>query len=278
MMKKKVAKHTSAYFVIAALLLLIPMYVVSSAREKEEKTQVDILFLGDSLIGQYRDETSVPYLVGQALGKTTFNGAFGGSTMTWYPNEESDYYQRYGLNFPALVQAICSGDFSVQKSLRVHDIGTEDFYDVIMRMESIDYDTLDILVLEYGTNDYFSGASIRGEESVASFTDSFAMGIEALQKRFPNLRIVVASPTFNWHYAAHLNSEQVEFGGGYLSGYNDALIELCNEYSVEYISLYELYDHGLDIFESHLYTEDGVHPNEYGRQLIAGEMARYLAR
>lgn len=277
-MKKCVAVRTIIYFVIAALLLAVPMCVWFVKENKAEKTQVDILFLGDSLIGQYRDETSVPYLVGQALGKTTINGAFGGSTMTWYPDENSDYYQRYGLNFPALVQAICTDDFGVQKSLHMNDIGTEDFQDVIMYMESIAYDELEILVLEYGTNDYFSGTLIDGDENIECFAGSFARGIEALQEHFPNLRIVVVSPTFNWHYAAHMNCEQVEFGGGYLSDYNNALIELCDKYALEYISLYELYNHEFDIFECRLYTEDGVHPNEYGRQLIANEIVKYLAQ
>jgi len=278
LMKKKVAKHTIAYFVIAALLLLIPMYAVSSAKEKEEKTQVDILFLGDSLIGQYRDETSVSYLVGQALGRTTFNGAFGGSTMTWYPDKNSDYYQRYGLNFPALARAICTGDFGVQKSLEVREIGAEDFDEVINQLEKIDYDKLKILILEYGTNDYFSGALIEGKGELSCFEESFESGIKMLQERYPTLRIVVASPTFNWHYVANLSCEQIEFGGGYLSAYVECLKELCIENEIEYINLYDLYDHSFDIYESNLYTEDGIHPNVYGRQLIAEAVAEYFAQ
>ena len=148
MMKKKVAKHTIAYFVIAALLLLIPMYVVSSAREKEEKTQVDILFLGDSLIGQYRDETSVPYLVGEALGKTTFNGAFGGSTMTWFPDENSDYFYSYSLNFPALVNSMVESDFRVQQGTAFRTMGSEDFSGVIDEFKSVDCTKLDMIILE----------------------------------------------------------------------------------------------------------------------------------
>lgn len=278
MCEKNVRMRTIVYFVIAALILGISMGAFLLREHEKEKMQVDILFLGDSLIGQYRDETSIPYLVGQALGKTTFNGAFGGSTMTWYPSEESDYYHRYGLNFPALVQAICTGDFGVQKSLRVREVGTEDFQEVIQTLETIDYDALDVLVLEYGTNDYFSGALIQGEKRTDNFAGSFTMGVEALRERFPNLRIVVAGPTFNWHYVADLSCEEIEFGGGYLSGYVETLENLCAKLQIEYIDLFELYDHSLNIYEANRYTEDGIHPNEYGRQLIADEIVKYLTQ
>ena len=146
-MKKSVAVRSITYFMMAALLLVVPMFVLLAKEKKTEKMQVDILFLGDSLIGQYRDETSIPYLVGQALGKTTFNGAFGGSTMTWYPSDASDHYQRYGLNFPALVYSICTQEFGVQKALEIREVATEDFEDVITGLESIDYEKLEILIL-----------------------------------------------------------------------------------------------------------------------------------
>lgn len=276
MMKKKVAKHTIAYFVIAALLLLIPMYVVFSTREKEEKTQVDILFLGDSLIGQYRDETSVPYLVGEALGKTSFNGAFGGSTMTWYPDDESDYYQRYGLNFPALVQALVTNDFAVQKSVSIHEPGTEDFLSVIENMSNIDFKTVEVVVVEYGTNDYFAGAKIESGLKERTFKGSFSIGISNLKEKYPHLRIVVVGPTYSWYYLTEQSCEEIEFGGGYLSAYVECLKELCAENGIEYINLFDLYNHSFSIYESNLYTEDGIHPNTYGRQLIADEIVEYL--
>ena len=277
MMKKKVAKHTIAYFVIAALLLLIPMYVVSFAREKEEKTQVDILFLGDSLIGQYRDETSVPYLVGQALGKTAFNGAFGGSTMTWYTNDESDYYQRYGLNFPALVRAITTSDFSSQRALNVNESGTEDFESVIGDLQNIDYDKLDMILLEYGTNDYFAGTKVvGGEGDYFSFEASFREGIERLQECLPACRIIIVGPTFCWNYSTEMNCEEVSYGGAYLSDYVDMLETLSDVYQIEFIDLYDLYDHSFNIYQSNRYTEDGIHPNVYGRQLIVDEIVEYL--
>lgn len=271
-----VAKRTIAYFVIAALLLLVPMCVISFMNEKEEKTQVDILFLGDSLIGQYRDETSIPYLVGQALGKTTFNGAFGGSTMTWYPNYESDYYQRSGLNFPALVQAMVTDDFGVQKSVSINEPGTEDFPTVIENMSNIDFGTVETIIIEYGTNDYFSGANIECGSEERTFKGSFSIGISNLKEQYPHLRVVVIGPTYNWYYMTEQSCEEIEFGGGYLSVYVRTLEELCEEYQVEFVDLYDLYDQELNIYEGAIYVTDGIHPNEYGRKLIANAIVDYL--
>ena len=276
-MKKNVATRTIVYFAIAALLLMIPMCIISFAEKAEDKTQVDILFLGDSLIGQYRDETSVPYLVGEALGKTTFNGAFGGSTMTWYPGKNSDYFSSYGMNFPVLVSSIVESDFRVQKSIEFRTMGSEDFSQVLTELENIDFSQLEMIVLEYGTNDYFSGTAVNGEAGdYGSFEGSFCTGIEQIRDAMPDCRILVVGPTFNWYFATEDTCEDIEFGGGYLLSYVEKLQRLCQEYQIEFLDLYDLYEHYPLIIESWEYTEDGIHPNENGRQMIADAIVNYL--
>lgn len=270
---KKSVVRIIAYCITAFLLVGIPFGYLLKA--DKESVQVDILFLGDSLIGRCRDESSVPYLVGQALGKSTFNGAFGGTTMTWYPNEKSDYYQKYGLNFPALANALSTGDFGVQKSLESYEPATEDFPQVIDTLARLDVEHLEIVVLEYGTNDFFAEIAIEGEVAERTLGGSFEMGISTLKERFPHLRIVMVGPTYNWHYQTVDDSEALKFTGEKLKFYSEAIGNLCEEYQVEYIDLYDLYDHTDNM---HVYTEDSVHPNSYGRELIAKQIAGYLSK
>lgn len=245
----------------------------------EEKLQVDILFLGDSLIAQCRDETSVPALVGEALDLTTANGAFGGTTLCGQNRSQQDAYYKDALTFAPLAEAAAWQDFGVQQTVRSRELMTDYFEDTVDLLDSIDYDALKVLVVELGTNDYFAGAPIENEDYPGDlFTVKGALrrGLTVLREKYPELRIIVMSPTYNWYLNTQEDCENKDFGGGYLEAYADGIREAAEECGVEYIDLYhDFYPH--ETFQQNsLYTEDGVHPNEEGRALIAGTLAAYL--
>ena len=87
----------------AFLLLALLPYLLDSGREAN--TQAEVLFLGDSIVGQYRDETSIPALVARQLDVTVANGAFGGTTMSQQNRENRDAYYWDGLSFSQIARA-----------------------------------------------------------------------------------------------------------------------------------------------------------------------------
>ena len=67
---------------ICGILLILALLPLLLRSNRQTDIQAEVLFLGDSLIGQYRDETSIPWLVSRQTGMTVFNGDFGGTTMS----------------------------------------------------------------------------------------------------------------------------------------------------------------------------------------------------
>lgn len=267
-----------AYGVIA-LLLIWGCVVVYRGREAESTVVPEILFLGDSLMGQYRDETSVPYLVGQELGKSTYNGAMGGTCLAMVNREEWDTFQKNAVSFTSLAHALAYGDFSVQKSARVRQRASEHFPQVLNDLSAVDMEQVECLVICYGTNDYFGGVPVSNPENVQDiFTLEGALrsSLEVLKEAFPEMRIILVTPTYNWYGATGDNCESIGFGGGYLKDYVDKLCEIAKEYGIEFLDLYtDFYPPG-DFEEGLYYTTDGIHPNEAGRKKIAGAIADYI--
>ena len=63
----------------AAFFVLLFALTYSSRENRQEKTQVRIVVLGDSIMGIVRDETSVTEKLAAYLGEPVFNGALGGN-------------------------------------------------------------------------------------------------------------------------------------------------------------------------------------------------------
>ncbi len=264
---------------VAALLLLLVCFFAYRKQEEAFRTQVDILFLGDSLVGLCRDETSVPCLVGEELGKSVYNGAMGGTCLSKVNRAESDTFQKNGISFAALSYALAYEDFGWQKSARIRQVAAEHFPEVLQELAGIDMQKVEYLIIEYGTNDYFGGVPIDNPENpydMYTFEGALRSSLEVLKEAFPELRIILLTPTYNWYNAQGDNCENIEFGGGYLEGYVNTILRLAKEYEVECLDLYtDFYPRG-EYTEGLLYTTDGIHPNEAGREKIAAAIAEYI--
>lgn len=262
-----------------ALVLLLLCVVAYGQITKKEKIQVDILFLGDSLIGQFRDETSVPYLVGEKTGMTVFNGALGGTCATRTRSEEDEFFRMDGVSFAALSYALAEGDFRMPQATIIRQMTTGHFPEVIDTLERIDMDEVKYLVVEYGTNDYFGGRPVEDVGAVPeeyTFEGVYRKGLQRLKKAFPSVRIILLSPTYSWDVLTGENCETTEFGGGYLKEYVDVVAELAVECEVDYLDLYTNFYPQKEYEAAGVYTSDGIHPNSVGREMLAEAIADYI--
>ncbi len=279
MLEEKRVSGRKITYVTISLLLICACLLGYVKLTEVPKRKVDILFLGDSLIGQYRDETSVPYLVGEYLGMETYNGAFGGTSLTRLNDEDNKAYQKDGITLSVLSRAIAYNDFRVPQTVAVREPATEHFAQVVDELEQIDFESLRYLCINYGTNDYFDGVAIENPENPYdeyTFSGALRSSLEILRKSLPELQIILISPTYNWYINAGGDCETLDFGGGYLKDYVDAASRVADEYGIGYIDLYtDFYSTG-DNSCAEIFTIDGVHPNEDGRVKIARAIADYF--
>lgn len=275
-------KEKNIYGVCGVLLTLalLPSLLVSG---RETDTQAKVLFLGDSIVGQYRDETSIPSLVAGLLDVTVANGAFGGTTMSLQNRENRDAYYWDGLSFAQLSKAIAAQDFGEQQTIRTKDYVTMNFGEIVDELDELDLTSVQTVIISYGMNDYTTGSPIgNGEDPEDPYTmeGAMRMGIRYLRQSYPQLRIIFISPTYCWF----VNSDGItgdtcetsDFGGGYMEDYVEAQRRVAQECGVEFVDLYHAYYPHEEYVDWRQYTHDGIHPNEMGRQKIAETLAELL--
>lgn len=281
--KQGTSRKQKIVYGICGILLILVLLPLLLRSDRQADIQAQVLFLGDSIIGQYRDETSIPALVGRQMGVAVVNGDFGGTTMSLQNRESRDAYYWNGLSFLQLAKAVAAQDFGGQQTIRTKDYVTMHFGDIVDELDKLDTSSVETLIVSYGMNDYNTGSPIcnpENPEDAYTMEGAMRMGIRFLRQSYPALRIVFVSPTYCWFVDGETGAtdscENRDFGGGYLEEYVEAQRRVTQECEVEFLDLYHGYYPHEKPEDWCLYTADGVHPNEAGRQKIAETLAAYL--
>ncbi len=279
-MKKKRTIRTIIYSVLAVLIFgLLFWATYPDPLKKEERQTFRIVMLGDSIFGECRDESSVSAKLSGLLKEPVYNGALGGTSLSRLNVEKRPLHPMDALSMAALSKAVVSRDFGVQQAVHIKENGTEYFSDTIATLKQIDFDNTEILLLGHGINDYHGAQRIQAEadrQDEYTFLGAYRSIIEELRREYPDMRIILVTPTFTWYIAQGLTCEEYDTGNGGLNKYVEAQLQVAKELNVEIIDLYhEFYD--TSEWENwQKYTKDGVHPNEEGRAMIAQRLAEYL--
>ena len=238
-----------------------------------------IVFFGDSLIANGRDENSVAKKLSEITNETVFNAAFGGTGMAYTRSDERIAYTKDSYNLIGLSQSILTGDYRVQKNARIMEAGTAYFGTVIFWMEYMDFLKADIILIEQALNDYQSGVPVENPEDpfdMSSYAGAMRVVVDRLRRIKPDYRIILVTPTYTWYPHLGLTCEDYVIEGQILEDFIEKQEELSRELGVEFIDLY----HDFYIHEKAddwmRYTVDGVHPSEEARELIARRIAEYL--
>lgn len=266
-------------FVAVILFVLLAVFTLPDRQKDLERTSYPVVILGDSVMGQCRDETSVAAKLEAMIGRPVYNGALGGTCMAMQEDWEINYSTEM-LNMVGLSKAIVADDFGVQQTIRSRRAVTEYFRDTVDELECIDFEQVEVLILAFGINDYHAGVGLSDNKfdpmNEETYKGALQSVLSTLQKRYPDMRIVLATPTYTWYLSEKLTCEEYDTGSVYLEAYVNAEIAIGEMYGVEVVDLYhDVYPH--EKWEDWMiYTEDGLHPNEAGRTLLAGLLAECL--
>lgn len=283
------------YWVIALIVFVIFLcFGIAAMGEKVPKGKVEVVFMGDSIMAQPRDDTSVPRQVAVLTQKEIANCAMGGTAISLgkRPAQDSVTFDAYAvenmkstLSMISLSQAIAHQDFGAQQATKAREPALDYSLYTVDTIASIDFSEVDVLLFNHGINDYHQGVEILNPADLYdeyTFAGAMRSTIETLRKEYPALRIIYVTPTFTWYHPEKMTCEEYNTGYGTLKDYVDIAITLCEEYDIEYVDayndLYELRDRECYDEETvAMYTVDGVHPNAYGRELLANAIAGKLA-
>lgn len=276
MESKKSGIRKIAYGVLAAVLIaVLGMVTFPNRQEGLVRSSFSVVILGDSLTGQCRDETSVARQLEMLLGESVYNGAFGGTCLAMQETSVDNYTTDL-LNMVSLSKAMVADDFGVQQTVRSKRAVTDYFGYVIDELEGIDFHQVEVLVLAFGINDYHAGIPLDNEKNLwdeTTYGGALRSVLTSLQETYPNLRIVLATPTYAWYVSQGRTCETFATDGVYLEDYVEKEISIAEEFGVEVVDFYHnVYPHE-EWEDWKIYTEDGLHPNESGRKLLADKLA-----
>ena len=262
---------------IALMLFGVLLFAAAQMVPVPKTAQYELVILGDSIYGDCRGRDSVSGKLAQQLPYTVYNGALGGTCMGHREDRKFRDDAMDLLSMESFSKSIVSGDFGVQKQTKVRLAVTEYFPEVLGELERIDFSRVKILLIGHGLNDYQNGILPEDPENPLdekTYAGALRLAVGRIRERFPDLRLILTTPTYSWYRSAGKSCEEADWGGGVLSGFVETEKRLAKELGIECIDLYGLYQQFED-GDSEC-TTDGVHPNEKGRQLIADAIIQYL--
>ena len=262
-----------------SLLLFAGIIMVLLLLKQVQRENYRVVCLGDSIIGNVRDNTSITAYMEAECGVAVYNGAFGGTTASCKESENRAAKDENILSLVKLTDAICYENFSVQNAGVKRFASMDYFAEAMYGFDKIDWSEVEILVIEHGVNDYLTGAAVDNPVDpydVTTYGGALRHSLRQLQTMRPDLRIILCTPTYCWFLVKQRNCEEVDLGGGYLEDYVSVELEIAKEFGVEIVDNYHESGIGGEFENWSKYTSDGLHLNENGRRLVAQRISAVI--
>ena len=180
-----------------------------TATMDEKQYDMQIVFMGDSILDNDREDGGVASLVSDGCNARVYNMAIGGTTaaLTTYQKYDFNDWQSSGLLgiVNGILGNIPPSYFEGKQAEWI--------------LEECDFSKTDYFVIEYGINDFLSGqipqsryladGSTLAVDDVHTYSGALSTAVTLLQNNFPNAKILLIAP----HYC-QIFSGNTFIGGG----------------------------------------------------------------
>ena len=237
--------------------------------EDDREYDMQIVFMGDSVIDLVREDNGIAALVGNACNAKVYNMAMGGTTAALLPGEQAEYSKWDSRCLLGVVNAILGNiDSTIFND-----------YDAGWILEKCDFSKTDYFVIEYGVNDfmaqipasrYLENGETRKEDAVHTYAGALDCAVNLLRDAFPDAKIILIAP----HYCQFFNGEtfvgdgySLDYGYGNLINYARACGYIAEQYKEDGVMFYNAFEEsGIDAYTADEYLEDGIHLTSAGRR------------
>lgn len=236
----------------------------------------NIAVFGNAPFADDRDsKDNLANMIAEATGANVYNCSIDGSFLAarnpYFDASISamDAYTFYWLTVLGITKENAYAYEDAAKALgdNIPDVADE----VVDTLLNLDYNNLDLIVVMYDATDYLYGHQMYNDSNstdIEQFTGNLEAGIELIQKYYPEIRIIVMSPTYAYaknENGDYISSDIYTYGQDVLSTYAIKEYASCSSRGVSFID--NIYG---TITEANAddYLIDNIHINVEGRKLL----------
>ena len=234
-------------------------------------SELQIVFLGDSIFDNNRDGTGVPYLTSVQCDADCYNLAIGGTCAAielteQYGNEEWTSRSLVGV-VKAIRGEIPTDIFDGTRTKEILDSG-------------VDFRNTDYFVVEYGMNDFLRATPLTSASSdydIRTYVGALRVAVSSLQDYANDATVILCGPNYAQFFSGDRfigDGQSLNTGYGTLFNYAGICQYVANEQGAHFFDAY--LDLGIDAYNADEYLEDGVHLSEKGRQLYADALSKMI--
>jgi len=280
---------------VAAIIVFGILFGIFWLKEADSngRSTPDIVIMGDSIFANTTDETSIANQMARKLDKRIADFSFGGTCVSYIDKNGRLDNANDAFCMSALTKAIIAKDFRYQQNARVTYNAADYFGDRVEMLSDTEFLGVDVLIMDYMLNDYQIAVPIENswdQYSEYTYEGAYREVLKQLRDNYPRLRIILLAPVKTWYGDERVLSSEYDIGGGTIDKYMEAQKALAEEFKVEWVSLYEVYDRAvaknpkllkdengnpIEMWEA--FTYDNIHPNDVAREIIADYLVEYLS-
>lgn len=248
--------------------------------DDEREYDMQIVFMGDSILDSNRDETGIASMIGEACNARVYNMAIGGTSAALMFNEQYNFAMWNSQGLLGIVNAILGNiNSDVFAGTRAGGI-----------LEECDFSKTDYFVIEYGVNDFLSrqipqsryleNGEILGVDEVHTYAGALEAAVDLLQEAFPDAKILIISPHYCQIFEGSTyvgDAYSVNYGYGTLVEFFRIAGYVAEQHRKENVIFYNAMEQsGIDAYTADKYLDDGIHLTEEGRRAYAEYAIRLI--
>ncbi|MCR4705651.1 MAG: hypothetical protein K5641_06250 [Lachnospiraceae bacterium] len=259
------------------------------AKQKDDGVN-SILVMGNNVLAKWRGESDgITALIEKYSGGKVYDLSVDRSYISVknFPFEED--HPADVFSFYWMANCLANNDLTLLRDYSKVFGGDDHIGDVIATAESIDMSAIDTLVVFYDHHDYEDKRLLQrihvndNERLTDSCVECLRQGIQLIQTNYPQIRIIVVSPYYNFievdgklvpsgETELVESTELAQYGtlSDYLVAYMNTVAELGCSFVDNYIGTINA-----DNYKEYL-DDELKYPNAEGRDLIARRIAKFI--
>ena len=238
-----------------------------------------IVTLGNAPFSDERGSTGLAEMIAQKCDAVVYNCAFPDSYLSMKYQEYSDSYPQDALSLYLVTASLCGGDFTLMEHAAGLVEDTEGTREALNTLKSVDFSTVDMIVIMYDLSDYKDDRPVMDENNdinLLTWNGALNASIGLIKQTYPYIRIVVLSPSYGQYTDENgnlINADTEDLGNGTLPDYilHEIDVAMANG-----VSILDNYYGSVTENQAEECLTDGYHLNEAGRERIARRFAEKI--